>query len=228
MEAQIIIIGAEILAIGGREGLKRYLAHRKRKIDEGKEDELISSRIKKFSRDIILRMSKDSRDTTPLKIINDVENIITDAPNSKSISGGIKLAEDVIDLVEDAGEAIEDVYNEEKSEDDDTERKSIAEKILNSQPLNNVKKRLSISGINPSKLISNIRNAITPSRRQSVKFEDQNSEINEFEKFMTKVGVFVHHELQRQKEDGKNHVFLKHNHYATLLVKSLAVQNKIG
>jgi ABC-type oligopeptide transport system ATPase subunit len=87
MEAQIIIIGAEIVAMGGREGLRQYLAHRKNVIEDGREDELISNRVKKYTDSIYKAMS---RDNTPLKKIDENDEI----PELKDLYDSSDCSED--------------------------------------------------------------------------------------------------------------------------------------
>jgi hypothetical protein len=57
---EIVLI--ELSTIIATEGLKSYLKHRKKMIEEGREDELTSSRIKKYLNNTIM---SSSRDTTP-------------------------------------------------------------------------------------------------------------------------------------------------------------------
>ena len=64
MDPTLILCMASIVQIGGTQGLKKYMEHRKKVIEQGREDELISSRIKKVSNNIIKTMS---RGNTPIR-----------------------------------------------------------------------------------------------------------------------------------------------------------------
>jgi hypothetical protein len=86
MEIQLGLLGATI----AYDGLNKYLKHRQKIIDDGKQDELISSRIKKYSNDIYIRMS-NSRNSTPIKkedeipLLKDIIELSTDCIKKKPI-----------------------------------------------------------------------------------------------------------------------------------------------
>jgi hypothetical protein len=65
---EIVLI--ELSTIIATEGIKSYLHHRERMIEEGREDELTSSRIKKYLNNTIM---SSSRDTTPNRQSIDTE-----------------------------------------------------------------------------------------------------------------------------------------------------------
>jgi hypothetical protein len=78
---EIVLI--ELSTIIATEGLKSYLKHRKKMIEQGREDELTSSRIKKY----INNINMSSRDTTPIRQSIDteisLENIYEDEQEEK-------------------------------------------------------------------------------------------------------------------------------------------------
>ena len=59
----------ELSTIIATQGIKSYLQHRERMIEDGREDELTSSRIKKYLNNTIM----SSRDTTPIRQSIDTE-----------------------------------------------------------------------------------------------------------------------------------------------------------
>jgi hypothetical protein len=63
MEGQLIIVMAELMFVAGSQGAQRYLAHRKRLVADGREDELLSSRVRK----VAVQIKEMSRHTTPVK-----------------------------------------------------------------------------------------------------------------------------------------------------------------
>ena len=70
MDPQIVIVCAELLYVIGNRGVKEYLQHRKFMIEEGRQDELITYKVKKFSTDVYNKMSsrENSRDNTPMRL----------------------------------------------------------------------------------------------------------------------------------------------------------------
>ena len=60
----------ELSTIIATQGIKSYLQHRERMIEDGREDELTSSRIKKYLNNTIM---SSSRDTTPIRQSIDTE-----------------------------------------------------------------------------------------------------------------------------------------------------------
>ncbi len=64
---EIVLI--ELSTIIATQGIKSYLQHRERMIEDGREDELTSSRIKKYLNNTIM----SSRDTTPIRQSIDTE-----------------------------------------------------------------------------------------------------------------------------------------------------------
>jgi hypothetical protein len=79
------IVLLELSTIIATQGIKSYLQHRERMIEEGREDELTSVRIKKYLNNTI--MSSLSRDTTPIRESIDteisLENIYEDEQEEK-------------------------------------------------------------------------------------------------------------------------------------------------
>jgi hypothetical protein len=76
MEGQLIIVMAELMFVAGSQGAQRYLAHRKQLIADGREDELLSSRVKK----VATQIKEMSRHNTPVKerLELELENIYPD------------------------------------------------------------------------------------------------------------------------------------------------------
>jgi hypothetical protein len=64
---EIVLI--ELSTIIATQGLKSYLQHRERMIEDGREDELTSVKIKKYLNNTIM----SSRDTTPIRQSIDTE-----------------------------------------------------------------------------------------------------------------------------------------------------------
>ncbi len=110
MEAQLVLIGAEVIAVGGMKGLNMYLKHRQKMKDDGHEDALLTFQIKKVGNDIMegVKSRFSSRDNTPVRN--------RDSEDEPSLT---------------------DTYPEEKSvdeNDENTARLSVAESVLNSIP----------------------------------------------------------------------------------------------
>jgi hypothetical protein len=112
---QIGFLCAEIIAVGSIKGLNLYLDHRKKLKDEGHEDALLSSQIKKVGGDIMegIKSRFSSRDNTPMR------------------------SRDVIPEEDEEEPLLTDTYPDEKSVDENDEhsgRLSVAESVLNSIP----------------------------------------------------------------------------------------------
>jgi hypothetical protein len=100
---EIVLI--ELSTIIATEGIKSYLHYRKKMIEDGREDELTTSRIKKYINNNIMSSSRD----------------IT--PNRQSIDTEISL------------ENIYEDEKEQEEKEDEENRKSITEVILRSMPI---------------------------------------------------------------------------------------------
>lgn len=109
MDATLIICLAQLTAVAGREGAKNYLKHRKKMMEDGRADELVSNRIKKSAGK--LRMSSPLTRLTlqrqkRISFNEKVLNTVVDAVQPKS---------DIIDelqsdLIPPLAEKIDDLY----------------------------------------------------------------------------------------------------------------------
>ena len=179
---EIVLI--ELSTIIATQGIKSYLQHRERMIEDGREDELTSSRIKKYLNNTIM----SSRDTTPIR---------------QSIDTEISL---------------ENIYEDEKEENEEENRKSITEVILKSIPAIKQPQRKSLIGINTQMVKNLISRAKTPLKK--IPEAEKKIIINpEFTEFMRDIMVFAIHEFESQKTEP---LLLKHKQYRALLERHLA------
>jgi hypothetical protein len=173
----------ELSTIIATQGIKSYLQHRERMIEDGREDELTSSRIKKYLNNTIM----SSRDTTPIR---------------QSIDTEISL---------------ENIYEDEKEEDEEENRKSITEVILKSMPIKQPQRK-SLIGINTQMVKNLISRAKTPLKK--IQEVEKKVVINpEFTEFMKDIMVFAIHEYESEKSQP---LLLKHKQYRALLERHLA------
>jgi hypothetical protein len=179
---EIVLI--ELSTIIATQGLKSYLNHRERMIEDGREDELTSVRIKKYINNNIM---SSSRDTTPIR---------------QSIDTEISL---------------ENIYEDEKEEDEEENRKSITEVILKSMPIKQPQRK-SLIGINTQMVKNLISRAKTPLKK--IQEVEKKVVINpEFTEFMKDIMVFAIHEYESEKSQP---LLLKHKQYRALLERHLA------
>lgn len=135
---EVLLMSAmiELTSIVASQGIKKYLAHRRGMIENGKESQLISTKLNKISKEVIRRMSGNSE-----KILE-------------------KLEEEVLPILEDTAIDLEKVYEEEVEGEEDVIRKSITEKIMDSMPkLPKIKLKRNSVGFNPA-LIKSFLNPI--------------------------------------------------------------------
>jgi hypothetical protein len=172
----LMLIGIELTGIVAKEGIKKYLEHRREMIANNQKDKLLTTKINNLGNNIYRRMSKKLTNTRDIvvDVIDEVEDI-KDKDVVNGIKDGIFIVEDV---VEDAGKMI-DLYNDEKSDDDANDKKTITETIMESmKPISQNVRRSSL-GINAQRIkdfvsqpIQSAIRSLTPSRRKSVQFED--------------------------------------------------------
>ena len=176
------IVFIELSTIIATEGVKAFLKHRKKMIEEGREDELASFKIKKYINNINM-----SRDTTPNR------------QSESEIS-------------------LENIYDDEKEEDEEENRKSITEVILKSMPIKQPQRK-SLMGIN-SQMVKNLISRAKMPLKKIAEVESKKVVINpEFTEFMKDIMTFAVNEFESQKNEP---LLLKHKQYRALLERSLA------
>jgi hypothetical protein len=97
VDANFIICMGELTSIVINQGLKEYMQYQKNVIEDGRRDELISERVKKFSSQLYKSMS---RDTTPILEENTISltNIYPDSDKSEEENKD-SIADSIIDSI---------------------------------------------------------------------------------------------------------------------------------
>jgi hypothetical protein len=240
-DGALMICMIEFSGICAKEGLHQYLEHRRKVIADGNEDQLISSRVKKYSQNVYNKMS--SRSSTPLQ----------ERPQSPIVS--------MEETYKDPDENKSDVDDEDHSLEQE-----IGKKVLKEMPPMSTKSKSSLKGFNTSKILNYLKRTVTPTGvvaslsgsvpltptikrvattegvsavlteitddvitdiNNAVKTEltDIENEINpEFGKFVMSLVNFVINELKTQKLDGAK--LQKQTHYTKKLITQLIKNSK--
>jgi hypothetical protein len=224
-EGALMICMIEFSGICAKEGLHQYLEHRRKVIADGKEDELISSRVKKYSQNVYNKMSRSS---TPLQ----------ERPQSPIVS--------MEETYKDPDENKSDVDDEDHSLEQE-----VGKKVLKEMPPMSTKSKSSLKGFNTSKILNYLKRTVTPTgvvasltptikrvaneitvdvltdinNAVNTEITDIENEINpEFGKFVMSLVNFVINELKTQKLDGAK--LQKQTHYTKKLITQLIKNSK--
>jgi hypothetical protein len=187
MEIQMGLVLAEIACVAGRQGLQEYMKHRERLISENREDELISSQIKKYSNNIYNRMT--SRDNTPIPaIIQDLEPYALDF-----------IENDVIPPVEEFIEKefrISDIHiDEEKSEDEKPDQTiKMRTSLFKENKISMLKKLFKAKSREPTPQKQAVPPPVLKSARERNHEPVKTMSIEEIEQALTRFIEFLKHE----------------------------------
>jgi hypothetical protein len=108
MESLALTLGGEVLLVGGQ----AYLQHRQNMINEDKEDDLISSKVKRFSQEIIKSLSREPSSMLRFDNVYIEEESDDDIPDEKSkISFSQKIRRKSINGVNSAMDFLRKSYN---------------------------------------------------------------------------------------------------------------------
>jgi hypothetical protein len=194
---------------------KMYYDHRQHVInDEHREDDLISSRIKKYSLNIYNNMSNN----TPIeKQLEDIIKVkleqISDQVIGEQATDIIK--DDVIPVLKDF--VLDNIYPDEKSDEED--KNDSEHKIIDLIPkLSTNKFRKSLIGFGKMK-INDIIRSVTPSRLSHSETKEEIKLNTDFEEFCHKLIIFMVNEYKNQ--DLENAHLQKHKEYTEKLLLSL-------
>ena len=221
----LIICMVELVSLVGKEGCHQYFKHRRDMIDANREEELISSRIKKISSTLYNSMS---RHNTPQKIEMTIHTL--------DEMTGDHIPDSVEGVIGEVADGIADVYKDDISELGEDVKDNI-KKVLENMPVPLPKKtRKAILGFNPQKIseiINNVNKRFkTPIKERSnlmtqeVIEEKKPIDKTEFHNFVGSVLIFLKNEFVLHEEDANSYL-LKQRDYHKKLTHFLAdVQKK--